>query len=110
MRTIELGDAQNQLTTLIEEIGQPGQEGIEIMSQGERLAVLLPPSEYERYQRVVEQIFARAREAFERIQDRYADLSDEEFAEIERELEETVEEVRREIYERRLNSTATSSD
>ena len=75
-----------------------GQEPVIVERKGKPVAVLISPEQWERYQ---QQTKERLFEAIDRLQERNRDTDPEE---VERDVTEAVEEVRRERYERRQPS------
>ena len=75
-----------------------GQEPVIVERKGKPVAVLISPEQWERYQ---QQTTERLFEAIDRLQERNRDADP---AEVERDVTEAVEEVRRARYERRQPS------
>ena len=76
-----------------------GQEPVIVERKGKPVAVLISPEQWERYQ---QQTKERLFEAIDRLQERNRDVDP---AEVERDVTEAVEEVRRERYERQQPTT-----
>ena len=103
MQTVAINETKERLYEIIEDIARH-REPVAIASEGETLAVLLDPRDYERLMRVYAEALAGAWETVEQIRERNADMDSDE---IYRTVTEVVEEVRQERYDRR-QSEATS--
>lgn len=101
MRTLQVPDSREKLIKLIEEINSTA-EVVQFESEGERLAVLMTPDQYDRLLRVRDDVFDRAREALEKVPE---PGPDEDVEALERELNEVVEKIRQERYEQGQTTT-----
>jgi PHD/YefM family antitoxin component YafN of YafNO toxin-antitoxin module len=97
MQTVAINETKERLYEIIENIARQ-REPVAIASEGETLAVLLDPRDYERMVRVYDEALARAWETVEQIRARNTDLDPDEIYRI---VTEVVEEVRQERYDRR---------
>ena len=97
MQTVAINETKERLYEIIENIARQ-REPVAIASEGETLAVLLDPRDYERMVRVYDEALARAWETVEQIRARNTDLDPDEIYRI---VTEVVEDVRQERYDRR---------
>lgn len=109
MRTTPIPNTREELLKIIDEAAE-NREPVELESEGERLAVLLPPTEYDRMKRVYDGAIENAWNAIDEIRKMNAHRTEEEFEELERIITETVEEVRQERYEQRQAKSAPTGD
>ena len=92
-RRVAAKDARANFSDVLSQVYY-GQEPVIVERKGKPVAVLISPEQWERYQ---QQTKDRLFEAIDRLQERNRDADPEE---VEREVSEVVEEVRRERYER----------
>ena len=92
-RRVAVKDARANFSDVLSQVCY-GQEPVIVEHKGKPVAVLISPEQWERYQ---QQTKDRLFEAIDRLQERNRDADPEE---VEREVSEVVEEVRRERYER----------
>ena len=92
-RRVAAKDARANFSDMLSQVYY-GQEPVIVERKGKPVAVLISPEQWERYQ---QQTKDRLFEAIDRLQERNRDADPDE---VERDVTEVVEEVRRERYER----------
>ena len=103
-RKISAGEARTRLGELLEAVYYRGDEVV-IERAGKPMAVVIPAARYAAMERSRQQSFDRMWEFIERVHERNKDVPPEE---IERDIEEAIAEVRREMREEEANSTGAA--